>query len=326
MRSFDATPHRGQIVTLRASVRAGDAARVQMWLRVDRTGDAMGFFDNMDDRPVVGGGWQDVEIKGLVADDAQRIAFGFLLITGDELWFDDVQLTFPEAGEGDQALPPAPLTGRALANVAAFARLVGYVRWFHPSDAVAGLDWERFTVDGMVDVERAADAAALAADLRERFAMVAPTLRIEVTDGAKATELLPPDSDGPLQCVAWVHDGVGIAERSAYRSERTFRPLDDRGELPDPRTPLRLDLDGGITCWLPVALFARDGRALPESSAPPSTRPRFDANDRATRLAAVALAWNVFQHFYPYFDVVDVTWQARPSPAKLSRHGSLGFR
>jgi hypothetical protein len=70
-------------VTQRASVRAGDAARVQMWLRVDRTGDAMGFFDNMDDRPVVGGGWQDVEIRGLVADDAHRIAFGFLLITGD---------------------------------------------------------------------------------------------------------------------------------------------------------------------------------------------------------------------------------------------------
>lgn len=32
--------------------------------------------------------------------------------------------------------------------------------------------------------------------------------------------------------------------------------------------------------------------------------------DRATRLANVALAWNIFQHFYPYFDVVQTDWPA----------------
>src|SRR5262249_50414709 len=31
-------------------------------------------------------------------------------------------------------------------------------------------------------------------------------------------------------------------------------------------------------------------------------------DDRATRLADVALIWNVFQHFYPYFDCVEVDW------------------
>src|SRR5262249_51094909 len=31
-------------------------------------------------------------------------------------------------------------------------------------------------------------------------------------------------------------------------------------------------------------------------------------NDRATRFAAVALAWNVFHNFYPYFDVVGTDW------------------
>ncbi|HEY7216615.1 MAG TPA: S41 family peptidase [Thermoanaerobaculia bacterium] len=37
-------------------------------------------------------------------------------------------------------------------------------------------------------------------------------------------------------------------------------------------------------------------------------------NDRASRLADVVLAWNVFQHFYPYFDVVQADW-----PAELRR-------
>ena len=38
--------------------------------------------------------------------------------------------------------------------------------------------------------------------------------------------------------------------------------------------------------------------------------PQASANDRATRLADVILAWNVFQHFYPYFDVAHTDWPA----------------
>jgi C-terminal processing protease CtpA/Prc len=39
---------------------------------------------------------------------------------------------------------------------------------------------------------------------------------------------------------------------------------------------------------------------------------RYDraAEDRATRLAGVIIAWNIFQHFYPYFDVVRTDWPA----------------
>src|SRR5678815_3835641 len=31
----------------------------------------------------------------------------------------------------------------------AFARLYGVLRWFHPSDAAATIDWDRFAVDGV---------------------------------------------------------------------------------------------------------------------------------------------------------------------------------
>src|SRR5262249_41744787 len=33
-------------------------------------------------------------------------------------------------------------------------------------------------------------------------------------------------------------------------------------------------------------------------------------NDRAARIAGVIGAWNVFQHSYPYFDLVRVDWNA----------------
>jgi C-terminal processing protease CtpA/Prc len=101
-----------------------------------------------------------------------------------------------------------------------------------------------------------------------------------------------------------------------YRSERISKAA-PRGEIPsgfsDPRAPFYADL-GGVSCLVPLALFADEKGTLPHSPAnenlskPSESRSATSANDRATRLAAVALAWNIFQHFYPYFDVVKTDW------------------
>lgn len=40
-----------------------------------------------------------------------------------------------------------------------------------------------------------------------------------------------------------------------------------------------------------------------------------DEADPAVRVAAVVVAWNVFQHFYPCFDAVPIDWEARLSDA-----------
>ena len=73
---------------------------------------------------------------------------------------------------------PAPALDRRVANLHAFARLYGVVRWFHPSDAAAAIDWNRFAIDGARAVVDAPNAGALRDDLVRLFAPVAPTLRI----------------------------------------------------------------------------------------------------------------------------------------------------
>jgi C-terminal processing protease CtpA/Prc len=88
----------------------------------------------------------------------------------------------------------------------------------------------------------------------------------------------------------------------------------ERPTLPDPSQPFVLDLPGGVTCRLPLAVYADAQRTLPRGvlAAPtdPMERLARTTDDRATRLAAVIIAWNVMQHFYPYFDVVDTNWDA----------------
>jgi len=345
MQSFDATPYRGRRIRLLAAVRtevAGAGNRAQLWVRVDRKGGQVGFFDNMGDRPIADATWRDYEIVGDVAEDAEGIALGLLLIGNGRAWLDAVRLEIVgKVGEGNE--PARPLEERGLDNLIAFGRLLGYVRYFHPSDQAAATDWDRFAIDGVRAVEAAKDPAALARILERVFRPIAPSVRIFPTGkpptAAIADVVKPPQEKGagPLKVLAWRHFGVGLGRSPIYSSQRIDlqlpRPLFEQAPpgavRPDPAKPYVADLGGGVSCLVPVALYAiekgtfsRPGSAtqVPDDdkadlllvARPGGFRP--SGNDRATRLAAVILAWNVFQHFYPYFDVVDADW-----PGELRR-------
>ncbi|MFL5241746.1 MAG: S41 family peptidase [Gemmataceae bacterium] len=73
------------------------------------------------------------------------------------------------------------------------------------------------------------------------------------------------------------------------------------------------DLGGGVSCRLPLALYADKEGTLPRPDAKlkPSAKPADfppTGDDRATRLACVCLAWGVLQHFYPYFEETKADW------------------
>jgi hypothetical protein len=72
MQSVDATPYRGQRVRFRAAVRAEVAVpgnQAQLWLRVDRKEGMTGFFDNMQDRPIIAPGRADSRPRPAVPPD-----------------------------------------------------------------------------------------------------------------------------------------------------------------------------------------------------------------------------------------------------------------
>ncbi|MCH8146815.1 MAG: hypothetical protein IH987_02340, partial [Planctomycetes bacterium] len=495
MQSVDAAPYHGKIVRYRAAVRTSVShpLRVQLWMRVDRPDGTGGFFDNMNDRPITADHWQSFEIVGEVADDAKDIKIGVFVMGEGQAWIDDVSLEivgdFVQASE-----PPRPLVGRSLDILVAFTKLLGYVRYFHPSDEAAATDWDQFSIAGVRRVEGASSPADLVRILKELFRPVAPAVHVFPTrerPEASASPAPPTDASA-CKVITWRHFGVGTGStRSIYTSERedasepwyvgdgaggiTFnldagpyrgkrirlraavraevagknsqaqlefivsrpryqtgfmddmadRPItsdewqeiviigrvdDDatllnfgahlvgegrvwvdeltielvgdadppsaemilrtdfeRGDIdaalagwvladesrregysisvtkdrpysgrrcllldgtnlrkkqvPKPGEPFIAELGGGVSCAVPMALWATESGTLPaakaeqDSSASADTQvPRPSGGDRATRLAAVGLAWNVFQHFYPYFDVVHADW-----PAELRR-------
>lgn len=326
MQAIDATPYRGHRIRLRGSLRTDASAsptRAHLWMRVDRGGGRMGFFDNMMNRPVTATAWTDAEIVGDVDDDAETINFG-LLMTGTGRCFVDA-VALEDVGKLLVIAEPArPVTVRGLANLEAFTRLVGYVRHFHPSDAAMATDWDAFVIAGVRRVESAETSAELAARLEALFAPIAPTVRV----GVSGTAAAPASGDAErldrpgLSVVQWRHKGIGLQGdvENVYSSKRESAPVTD-GRIPDgfhdPRRPFVRDLAGGVTCWVPLSVFADAGGTLPHATRPEAGTPqlvRHTGTDRATRLADVIIAWNIFQHFYPYFDVTKTDWPALLGP------------
>lgn len=154
-----------------------------------------------------------------------RVAIGWLLVCG---WFMAFRATVDEgptpqaASAQPSAVSPVP-SARELRNLEAFARLYGWVRWFHPSDEASQVDWDRMAVLGAERVRAAADDAALRASLEALFLPVAPTLRLYVRGETPAAVPPPPPPASRWQAIAWQHLGMGQGEEP-YVSARTHRP------------------------------------------------------------------------------------------------------
>ncbi|MCX6143193.1 MAG: S41 family peptidase [Ignavibacteriales bacterium] len=211
--------------------------------------------------------------------------------------------------------PPKRLSTQELDNIIAFSRLLGYVRYFHPSDEAAKNSWNAFAIAGMKSIEKASGPKELARLLQGTLRLIAPTVRVFVKGVVPKLpiELLPPKNGTSTKLLAWVHSGPDYSDPYHYRSVRSEREsFPEQAAFPSPAKPFIADLGPRISCLIPLSLytdslgtlphFDRSSRPLLSNSFAPS------AFDRHTRLADVAIAWNVIQHFYPYFDDVKIDW------------------
>jgi erythromycin esterase len=91
--AMDATAFRGKRVRLTGWIRTDgkpDFTAVY-WVRVD-CASGMGFFDNMNQRPVTGTAWTEVTIEGPVARDAVNLNFGCMVFGMGSAWFDGIRV------------------------------------------------------------------------------------------------------------------------------------------------------------------------------------------------------------------------------------------
>lgn len=210
----------------------------------------------------------------------------------------------------------APPELQELENLCAFARLYGVLRFFHPSDEAAALDWNRYAVLGVARVRVARDSAELEAALEAIVLPIAPTVRILGVDEVEKATLLPPGD----VLVAWQHRGPGfdVESTGSYQSRRTGRADASSEELFAERASAgevaEVRLGGGLLAQVPLAVWSKDGHTLPVSDPAPIRaaleQVHATLDDADARMADVIVAWSVFDQFYPYFDVTGADWQS----------------
>jgi hypothetical protein len=137
---------------------------------------------------------------------------------------------------------------REIDHVAAFARLYGVARYFYPSDAAAGLDWDAFAIHGVRQARAAADARSLETTLEALFVPLGPGIEIGQT--------LPPPPHGMKadpSLVAWRYLGAGFGpwgDLNPYKGKRTNR------------APAAAVIDGFVTMMQTVPALPLRGRPI----------------------------------------------------------------
>jgi len=114
MQMIAADQYRGKRLRLTAHLKSADAAKVQLWLRVDGPDGKSLRFYNMDDRPVTGTtGWASYSVVLDVPPEAVNVAFGYFLYGKGEAWAKGFALTpvgkeVPESVMTARTFPKAP--------------------------------------------------------------------------------------------------------------------------------------------------------------------------------------------------------------------------
>jgi hypothetical protein len=103
----------------------------------------------------------------------------------------------------------------------------------------------------------------------------------------------------------------------SMRVAATTRIVNDElfAEEPNPGETVDLELGSGLRARVPISLYSRGGHTIGDDSTAALRAPHVEASgspgfDAVAGVADVVVAWNVLEHFWPYWDVVSVDWIA----------------
>jgi C-terminal processing protease CtpA/Prc len=127
-------------------------------------------------------------------------------------------------------------TSQQQKKIIAFAKLYGYVKYFHPSDEAAALDWDRFAIYGAGKVLQAKSDAELTVTLEKLFHPFAPSVQIGKNPVFKKSLITPADKNY-YKPSFWFHTGVGFSDNPIYSSVRLNRPQTTKKDRPSGFAP-----------------------------------------------------------------------------------------
>jgi hypothetical protein len=260
--SVDAGPYRGDEFKLtgRAKMVSG-TGNGHFWLRVDKTNKKTGFFDNMQNRPILTTEWKNFEITGKIDTDANDIYMGIFLLDDGELWMDDFTLSVNKDGKW------ITVYTNNLNNEKTGISQTGILN--NPYNGKPGPNHNDYIYSIVQDDKNPA----------EKWASI-------------KSKRTPADY---------------IEAHTTY-----FDKYPQVGEY------INKNIGNGLKVIVPLALYGDDKRTYPATDSTQFWKLIKELNtvkntditgdQLNTRLGDIIITWNVFQHFFPYFDFANTDW------------------
>lgn len=207
-----------------------------------------------------------------------------------------------------------------------FAKAYGYVKYFHPSDEASQIDWDNFSIYGASQMDKCRTKKDIINTLTHLFEPIAPSIEFGVNDVEFDSDFnnINPDHSENFQATYWQHMGLSTGmdnKYNIYESRRINRKDGVEGlQLfdyePEVGESIVKEIGDGIYCKVPIVLYCNNQSTFPRVSDIELEKLKetleninhTNPEDLFLRLGNIINVYNVFQHFYPYFDVVDVNW------------------
>lgn len=230
---------------------------------------------------------------------------------------------------------------REIDKLVLLSKAYGYIKYFHPSDEASTVDWNKFLIYSIEEVLNSNTNQDLVETLNHLFTCIAPTSSVLFAnqDSLHLTNLKFINKVG-VQDVAWQHFGVWLSEKSTtYKSGRVSKNAEYiynpyRTEVnydtsivnlkykliksfPLPGETIAKNIGLDVICTIPLTIKYKSDEDSISINSPgyqklikklDSIQFNRSAENLLVRLADVIIAWNVFQHFYPYFEEIKVDW------------------
>jgi hypothetical protein len=253
-RRFDVLAARGQRIRLKARVRMDGAAQslARATISVVTAAVIPTYHDQASSSPTSSRSWVDVHAVMDVPLDATSGQIDLVLRGAGTAWFEAAEVT---AVSTTPARTTGELSPQQIENLVAFTRAATLIRYLHPSDEVAVLDWNAFLPGAIERVLRVRSQAELLVQLRATFHEIAPTATFSGSERMEVPLQLP-RGDG-THLVRWRRYGLGSS--MPFTTYREGRDEDEASAS----ALIRLRLDNLQACR--KVSFRASGRRLPGS-------------------------------------------------------------
>jgi hypothetical protein len=258
-RRFDVLAARGRRIQLKVRVRVdgGPQSFARATISLVTAAAIPTYHDHASSSPTTSSSWLDVHAVIDVPRDATSGQVDLILHGAGTARFEPPEVTAIGAAPPPRAIELSP---QQIENLVTFTRAASLIRYLHPSDEAAALDWNAFLPAAIERMLRVRSQAELLAQLRATFLEISPTATFSSERTDRSLPL--PRGDG-THLVRWRRYGLGSSTPFAtYREGRDADDADDASAS----ALMRLPVDSVRACKH-VSFRAR-GHRLPGPGKP----------------------------------------------------------